>query len=142
MSVVLRPSREEDLEWLVELRAEVLREDLERLGRYDPVRVRQRLRDGFSPAATRIVVVDGEEVGCVAVRDAPDARWVEHFYIMPAAQNRGVGGRVLSEILEEPSSKPTRLNVLQGSAARRLYERRGFVVDAEDAVDVFMTLRG
>jgi hypothetical protein len=31
-----------------------------------------------------------------------------------------------------------RLNVLQGSPARRLYERYGFVVEAEDAVDVFM----
>jgi hypothetical protein len=30
------------------------------------------------------------------------------------------------------------LDVLQGSAARRLYERHGFVVESEDAIDVFM----
>lgn len=30
------------------------------------------------------------------------------------------------------------LNVLQGSAARRLYERHGFVVEAQDPIDVFM----
>jgi hypothetical protein len=30
------------------------------------------------------------------------------------------------------------LNVLQGSAARRLYERHGFVLESEDPVDVFM----
>jgi hypothetical protein len=30
------------------------------------------------------------------------------------------------------------LNVLQGSGARRLYERHGFVVESEDEVDVFM----
>lgn len=32
-----------------------------------------------------------------------------------------------------------RLNVLQGSPARSLYERHGFVVDSQDDVDVFMT---
>ncbi|MEU7556373.1 hypothetical protein AB0B01_29310 [Streptomyces sp. NPDC044571] len=31
-----------------------------------------------------------------------------------------------------------RLNVLQGSPARRLYERHGFTGEAEDPVDVFM----
>jgi hypothetical protein len=33
-----------------------------------------------------------------------------------------------------------RLNVLQGSPARRLYARHGFVVESEDEVDVFMRL--
>jgi hypothetical protein len=31
-----------------------------------------------------------------------------------------------------------RLNLLRGSAARRLYERHGFTVESEDPVDVFM----
>jgi hypothetical protein len=31
-----------------------------------------------------------------------------------------------------------RLNVLQGSAARRLYERHGFVLETQDPIDVFM----
>lgn len=34
--------------------------------------------------------------------------------------------------------RPFRLNVLQGSAARRLYGRHGIVVESEDRVDVFM----
>jgi hypothetical protein len=31
-----------------------------------------------------------------------------------------------------------RLNVLQGSPARRLYERTGFVPEHEDSIDVFL----
>jgi hypothetical protein len=31
---------------------------------------------------------------------------------------------------------------LQGSRARALYERNGFVVESEDAVDVFMVRHG
>jgi hypothetical protein len=34
-----------------------------------------------------------------------------------------------------------RLDVLQGSPARRLYERHGFTLESEDSVDVFMVRR-
>jgi GNAT superfamily N-acetyltransferase len=138
MPVTLRPSNLADLEWIVELRAEVMRTDLERLGRYDPDRIRQRLRDGFDASRTRVIVVDGADVGSIAVRTADDGRWIEHFYLAAAVQGRGVGGEVLRAVLAEPGIQPFRLNVLQGSPARRLYERHGFVLDSEDEVDVFL----
>ena len=136
--VTLRPAESADLDWLADLRAIVLRADLERLGRYDAVRVRQRLRDAYDPSVTRIVVVDSEDVGCIAVRREDDTHWIEHFYLARSHQGRGVGGRILSMVLQDDVLY--RLNVLQGSAARRLYERHGFVVDREDEVDVFMSL--
>ncbi|KRA24210.1 acetyltransferase [Microbacterium sp. Root61] len=139
MAMTLRRSTDADLDWLVELRALVLRDDLERLGRFDAVRVRQRMRDGFDPTFTRIIVVDEADVGSVTVRRDTDVRWLEHFYVLPAMQGRGVGRDVLRHILAAQDPMPLRLNVLRGSGARRLYERHGFVVDHEDDVDVFMT---
>ncbi|UNK69851.1 GNAT family N-acetyltransferase [Microbacterium sp. H1-D42] len=138
----LRSAKTTDIEWLVELRAQVLHTDLERLGRYDAVRVRQRMRDGFRPESTRIIVFKGEDVGSISVREEPDTRWIEHFYIAPVVQNRGIGSKVLTLILAEHDPLTHRLNVLQGSPARRLYERHGFTVDSEDDVDVWMTRRG
>lgn len=124
------------------MRAVVMRPDLERLGRFDPVRVRQRFLDAFEPQLTRVIVVEGVDVGTIAVRPATGAVWIEHFYLAPEWQGRGVGGAVLGATLAEArgdaSRAPYRLNVLQGSAARRLYERHGFVVESEDEVDVFM----
>ena len=139
---MLRPSAIDDIDWLVELRAEVLRADLERLGRFDEHRVRERMRQGFRPEWTRIVVVDGAKVGSITTRPDGATRWIEHFYLAPHAQGAGVGTAVLRAVLAEPFAGDTRLNVLQGSAARRLYERHGFAVDTEDDVDVFMTHRG
>src|SRR5205807_1405636 len=52
----LRSAVAADVEVIAELRATVLRADLERLGRYDEHRVRQRLRDSFSPHHTSIIV--------------------------------------------------------------------------------------
>ncbi|MGW2349008.1 N-acetyltransferase family protein [Actinacidiphila glaucinigra] len=136
----LRPAAATDVEAVAELRAVVLRDDLERLGRYDPHRVRQRLRDAFTPEHTWVVDVDGAFAGCVALRPAVDARWLEHFYLDPRLQGGGIGTAVLRELLErsDRDGVPVRLNVLRGSAARRLYERHGFTVDTEDPVDVFM----
>lgn len=137
-----RPSAPSDASWIAELRAVVMRPDLERLGRFDPVRVRQRFLDAFEPQLTRVIVVEGVDIGTIAVRPAAEAVWIEHFYLAPEWHGRGVGGAVLgatlAEARDDASPAPYRLNVLQGSGARRLYERHGFVVESEDEVDVFM----
>ncbi|WP_328853945.1 GNAT family N-acetyltransferase [Microbispora hainanensis] len=136
----LRPASAADVEAVAELRAVVLRPDLERLGRYDEQRVRQRLRDGFTPAHTWTIEANGAVAGCVALRPADGAYWLEHFYLAPALQGRGIGSAVLGGLLERCDREDAliRLNVLRGSAARRLYERHGFTVETEDDVDVFM----
>lgn len=142
MMVDLRPSVAADLEWLVELRAVVLRPDLERLGRFDAHRVRDRMRRAFRPELTRIIVVDGIDAGSITVRvDDDGVRWIEHFYLSPETQGRGIGGAVLRTALDVPHRGDTRLNVLHGSAAQRLYARHGFIEDSDDGVDVFMTRR-
>ena len=137
--VTLRASSDADAAWIADLRAEVMRPDLERLGRFDPVWVRERFLRGFVPANTRLIDVDGETVGSIAVRTTSDEHWLEHFYLAPAHQGRGIGSELLRRVRAEPrAALPWRLNVLQGSAARRLYERHGFVFEREDEVDVWL----
>lgn len=138
----LRVSSREDAGWMAELRAVVLRSDLERLGRFEESRVRSRFLGVFEPRFTRVIVVDSKDVGLVAVRPEDGSIWIEHFYLHPEYQGQGVGSGVLAAILRENvgSDGLIRLNVLRGSSARRLYERFGFVVEHEDAVDIFMRL--
>ncbi|MEU0072114.1 GNAT family N-acetyltransferase [Streptomyces sp. NPDC006332] len=136
----MRPAESADVEALVEIRAVVMRPDLERLGRFDEHRVRQRLRDAFSSRHTSVVLADGTLAGCVALRPAEDGHWLEHFYLAPHVQGRGLGSAVLRTLLDRTDADglTVRLNVLRGSAARRLYERHGFTVEAQDPVDVYM----
>lgn len=143
MEWALRSAGPADVETIAELRATVMRPDLERLGRFDEHRVRQRLRDSFSPRHTSVIVADGTFAGCVTVRPAEDGRWLEHFYLAPALQGRGLGTAVLRTLLErtDADGAPVRLNVLRGSAAQRLYERHGFTVEARDPIDVRMVRR-
>lgn len=134
----LRRAGADDVDAVAELRAVVLRDDLERLGRYDDHRVRQRLRDGFVPANTWMIEVGGAPAGCIALRPTDAGYHLEHFYLDPAVQGRGIGSAVLDHLLPQCGGAAIRLNVLRGSAAQRLYERHGFRVETEDPVDVFM----
>ncbi|GAA2390109.1 N-acetyltransferase [Catellatospora methionotrophica] len=135
-----RPASAADVETVAELRAVVLRADLERIGRYDEHRVRQRLRDKFAAEHTSVIEVGGAFAGCVTLRPAEDAHWLENFLLAPHLHGRGVGTAVLTGLLArcDRDGVAVRLIVLQGSPARRLYERHGFTVEAEDAYDVFM----
>ncbi|MFF3172866.1 GNAT family N-acetyltransferase [Streptomyces sp. NPDC057900] len=136
----LRPATPEDLEAIVEIRAVVMRPDLVRLGRYDEHRVRQRLRDSYLPEYTSIIVVDGRFGGSVTLRPAEGGLCLENFFLAGELQGAGIGSAVLRELLARTDAEgvTVRLNVLRGSAARRLYERHGFILEREDPVDVFM----
>ncbi|WP_065571721.1 GNAT family N-acetyltransferase [Microbacterium oleivorans] len=136
-----RPSTPDDATWIAELRAVVMRPDLERLGVYDETRVRQRFLDAFDPALTRVIVIDGADAGSIAARPTSDGTWLEHFYLDERVQGAGIGTEVLAAALAEDHPLPWRLNVLQGSPARRLYERHGFTLESEDEVDVFLVRR-
>ncbi|GAA1132640.1 GNAT family N-acetyltransferase [Microbacterium natoriense] len=135
-----RPSLAADAPWMAEVRAETMRPDLERLGVFDEKRVRTRFLDAFAPAHTRVIVVDAQDAGLVAVRPDGDELWIEHFYLSPHHQGQGIGGQVLRRIVARAGDRAgdLRLDVLRGSAAQRLYERHGFVLYSEDGVDLFL----
>ncbi|MCZ1265035.1 N-acetylglutamate synthase, GNAT family [Paenibacillus sp. OK060] len=141
--VTMRQSKQADQEHLAELRAVVLYDDLNRLKRYDEVKVRERFRNTFDPVHTWIIEVEGALVGCVALKPKSEEMLLEHFYIHPDYQGQQIGTQVLNMLLkrDEVRGKRVTLNVLQGSPARRLYERFGFVLDSEDEVDVFMSVQ-
>ncbi|WP_259316549.1 GNAT family N-acetyltransferase [Kitasatospora xanthocidica] len=137
----LRPATPDDLEPVTDLKARVMRADLERLGRWDPARSRERVRASFSTRYTSVLLVDRAFAGCVTVRpDERGGRHLELFYLAPHLQGRGLGTAVLRHLLAEADAagEPFRLVVLRGSAAQRLYERHGFTVVHEDPVDVHL----
>lgn len=139
MAWTLRPAETTDAEWLVGLKSRVLRPDLVRLGRWDPERSRERTLRDFQTAGSRVISINDETVGFVAVRGDAESLWIEKFYIEQEFQGRGIGGQVLRWVLAEfADHRPFRINVLQGSAARGLYERHGFVFEHEDDIDVFL----
>lgn len=105
-----------------------MRESLERIGRFDAQRARERFLATFDPSRTRHVVVGGERVGLVVMRPDVDGLWLDHLYLLPSAQGRGVGSAVLANLLADADARGLRVRVaaLRESAANRFYERHGF----------------
>lgn len=118
----------DDFESLVAIRITAMRESLERIGRFDPVRARERFRSGFTPAYTRHIVVEGERVGFVVLK--PETAWLllDHLYITPTAQGRGIGAAVLAQLFAEADALglPMRVGALRDSDSNRFYMRHGF----------------
>lgn len=92
MEWAMRPAEPADVEAIAELRATVMRTDLERLGRFDEYRVRQRLRDSFSAQHTSVIVAYGAFAGCVTVRPAEDEAMAGAFLSRPGPA--GPGARI------------------------------------------------
>jgi GNAT superfamily N-acetyltransferase len=134
----LRAATPEDVELVAALKERVLRRDLEPLVGWDPDRSRARVVEHFSTAHTRMILVDDAVAGTITLRPEGEAVWLEMFYLDAAHQGRGIGTAVLRAVLAETRERELRLQVLVGSAARRLYERHGFVCEHEDGVDVWM----
>ncbi|WP_183131997.1 GNAT family N-acetyltransferase [Pseudomonas syringae group genomosp. 3] len=128
LEVTLVTVQPEDFEALAAIRIEAMRDSLERLGRFDPVRARERFLDGFSAPCTRYIEVAGERVGFVVIKAADDHLLLDHLYIMPSAQGQGIGSAVLAQVFEQADalSSAVRVGALKESASNRFYLRHGF----------------
>ena len=124
----LTPARESDFEALVALRIEAMRDSLERVGRFDPARARERFRSGFIPEHTRWIVSQGERVGFVVVKPIDSGLLLDHLYLSAAAQGQGIGGAALKIVFAEADAKalPIRVGALKESDSNRFYLRHGF----------------
>lgn len=127
-SIASEPASAADVEAMVAIRIEAMRESLERIGRFDPDRARERLRSGFSPDHTRHILVDGERVGFVVTTPNEQHLLLDHLYIRPGHQGRGTGAQVLQWVFAQAESLclPVKVGALRQSDSNRFYVRHGF----------------
>src|SRR5881397_3294812 len=90
-AVTYTVAKTSDAEALVALRIEAMRESLERIGRFDPQRARERFLSGFSAEHTRQIHVGGELVGFFVVKPHEHGLLLDHLYIHPDHQGKGIG---------------------------------------------------
>jgi ribosomal protein S18 acetylase RimI-like enzyme len=82
---------------------------------------------------------DGVIVGVVTARGQPDAVDIARLYVHPAAQRRGLGGRLLAAALAAfPDAARARLEVeAQNPKGRAFYAKAGFVAIGERTIQAF-----
>ena len=128
---------EADFEPLLAMRIDVMREHLERVFRYKPSRARRIFREHFDEPGMRLILLDGERVGCVGFRRHAQEIRIDSFYLDRRLHNSGLGTKILTVLLAEADAArlPVRLEVLAGSKADRFYLRHGFMKLREDEIE-------
>jgi GNAT superfamily N-acetyltransferase len=128
-----------DADELVAIRIAAMRESLERIGRFDPQRARERFLSSFDPARTWFIVENGVRVGFFVTRPQLDCLLLDHLYVLPELQGRGLGAQVLQRVFAaaDIARLPVKVGALRDSASNRFYLRHGFVQTHEEAFDIY-----
>ncbi|ROS05532.1 acetyltransferase (GNAT) family protein [Sinobacterium caligoides] len=137
MSYIISQSSEKECRLLAELRVVAMQESLEALGRFDPVRARERFLSGFDAATTWTVKVEQELIGFYTYEPKIDHIWIGHLYIHPNYQSTGLGGKLLTELMlrAKQAGFPIRLGALKGSRSNEFYIKHGFKLTHEEEWD-------
>lgn len=135
VSVSLRPADAADCEFAYQVACKAIRPYAEQtFGLWDESRVRQMLAGNIGAGITRIVVAGAEPAGFLCVDEREDHIRLDQLFLLPEHQRRGIGTGLVRGVLARAGELqlPVRLRVLRVNPAKRLYERLGFAVSAEE----------
>ncbi|MCA0921200.1 GNAT family N-acetyltransferase [Pseudooceanicola nanhaiensis] len=137
-ALILRPATGAEGPLLADLRVRAMRPSLEAVGRFDPLRARSRFLDGFDPAVTRVILVDGAIAGFLVLRPRADHLYLDHLYLDPELQGAGLGRAAVAQAKAEAKAAglPLRLMALRDSPANGFYLAQGFRKTGEEPMDI------
>jgi ribosomal protein S18 acetylase RimI-like enzyme len=135
----LRPATEADVDALMRLRRSTMTEHLQRAGAASDeaallARVTYHLEDG------QLVYLGDQLVGLFKTYRNGSEWHLVQVQIAPQWQGKGLGERLVRGLLERAAEENCSvvLDVLAGNPAKRLYDRLGFVVEHQSAMEHHM----
>jgi N-acetylglutamate synthase-like GNAT family acetyltransferase len=135
MRLGFRPATEADFEYILDISIRTMREHLERIGRFDPVRRRARMRQHLDAGSLHLIERGGAVWGCLGLYDRGARMELHSVFLEPAQQGRGLGAQVFAALREAHPGRAWWIEVLKESPARRFWERQGFVLTGEAPFD-------
>jgi len=141
--ITFEPAEAADAEALANIRVEAMRESLERVGRFDPQRAMDRFLSGFSPDHTFHILLLGERVGFYVVKPEASGLLLDHLYVRPSQQGKGIGAAVLAEVFAraDQAGVSVRAGALKESDSNSFYVRHGFVLVEQGEFDNYYVRR-
>jgi GNAT superfamily N-acetyltransferase len=135
--IVLRPATADDAEFFFDLHEASLGPYVNQIWGWDDDEQRAYLARHLVLEHVRVIVVDGVDVGRLDVEERDDGVFLALIELAPAHQGRGIGSRLIRELLDRASAdgKRVTLSVLEvNHRAYQLYRRLGFTEVSRDGV--------
>jgi ribosomal protein S18 acetylase RimI-like enzyme len=125
--IVLRPATAEDAGFFYSLHEAALGPYVDQIWGWDDDEQRAYLREHLVLDRARVIVVDGEDAGRLDVEERDDEVFLALIELAPGHQGRGIGSRLIRDILDQADGKRVTLSVLGvNHRAHHLYRRLGF----------------
>jgi GNAT superfamily N-acetyltransferase len=139
MPIQFAPAQPADADALASLRVAAMRESLERVGRFDEKRARERLLSAFDAHATRWIVRGDARIGFFVLKTIEGGLLLDHLYVAPDAQKCGAGAAALKQCFAEADAvqAPIFVGALRESDANVFYQQHGFVKTHATQWDVY-----
>jgi ribosomal protein S18 acetylase RimI-like enzyme len=94
----------------------------------------------FVLSEVRIITLNDRDIGWIQTQADHGVAIIQHFYIVPEQQGRGIGGTILKQLLAQArrQGKAVTLSVMKRNRARRFYEKHGFRLTHEGTHEIYM----
>jgi len=128
MIIDLRPARPDDYTFALTLYLETIEPYASEWSSWVHEEQEALFSDLWRPGDTRVIVLDGNDVGWLEVRQTGDEIFLKQLYVAPSYQGRGIGTHVVLRLLADWTGivRSMALFVLKNSPAVQFYERLGF----------------
>lgn len=140
--VGLRRAACSDLLKLFEIHRAVFLPHIARIWGWDERWQRANFLEEIATASTWVLQVDNELAGYLQVQDQAERIYLRNIALLPVLQGRGVGTRLLVQLQAKATARdmPIELSVFRTNvAARRFYERLGFITSQGGKTHIDMT---
>jgi GNAT superfamily N-acetyltransferase len=132
--ISLRPATQADSQFVYQVKKAALGPYIEQVFGWDEEQQQAFHAEEYQVETTQIVLQDSQPIGWVASHQEHQNLIIDHVYLLPEYQGKGIGKQLLATVLAEADVQgyPSKLDVLKVNPARRLYERNGFVIVGEN----------
>ena len=99
-------------------------------GSWDEERVQREAIEFTQSTNGKVIQIGDSSAGILVVDREPRQIWLRQIYLLPEHQGKGVGRRLVKDLLAEGASAnvPIRLRVLALNPASAFYVKLGFVI--------------
>jgi ribosomal protein S18 acetylase RimI-like enzyme len=133
--VALRPATTDDAEFFFALHKRSLGPYVDQIWGWDDDEQSAYLTGDFDLEGVRVIVVDGVDAGRLDVEERDDEIFLALIELAPEYQGRGIGSRLICELIDGSGGKRVTLSVLGvNERAYQLYRRLGFTEVSREGV--------